>query len=62
MNFNLLKDDSNIDNFLMANYMYNNFDEAEIKTSLDLLRPDNMWGYYQSKLVGEEQKKNPEKF
>ena len=46
LNFELLKDDSNIDNFLMTNYMYDNFDEKAVKESLELLRPDNMWGYY----------------
>jgi len=46
MNSNLLKDDSNVDNFLMSSYMYDNFDEKEFMNSLELMRPDNMWGYY----------------
>jgi secreted Zn-dependent insulinase-like peptidase len=46
MNFNMLKDDSNVDNFLMTNYMYDNFDEEAVMESLKLLSPDNMWGYY----------------
>lgn len=54
MNFQLLKDDSNIDNFLMTNYMYDKFDAEAVKESLELMRPDNMWGFYQSRLVAEE--------
>ena len=46
MNFNLLTDDDQVDNFLMQNYNFDHFDEKAVLESLELLRPDNMWGYY----------------
>jgi secreted Zn-dependent insulinase-like peptidase len=61
MNFDLI-DDNNVDDFLRLPYMYNTFDHTGIQSSLDLFVPENMWCFYQSRLLVNEQKADPKSY